>query len=317
MKGKGFMKNTYLYQILIIVLFLFVMLSSVSGVKFHPPWKTPPEGGVSFTVQGIDNVPDLHGDIHNPDLVVFFGGNQFMVLPEIMDAFRKAHPQYRKIFYETLPPGIIEKQIKSGSLVMGNLRISHKPDLFVAGKQRLEKMDKEKDLFETIRPYYRNRLAIMVYQGNPKGIRGLKDLGREDVRVSMPNPETEGIAEKAMNAYEKAAGKDLVKTIMETKVESGTTFITQIHHRQTPMRIMEQSSDAGPVWITEALFQQRIGNPIDMVKIPKDHNITATTAAGIFADAPHPEAANAFLRFLTGQEAAAIYREYGFEPLER
>jgi molybdate transport system substrate-binding protein len=31
--------------------------------------------GNKFTVPGIDIVPDLHGDIINPDLVVFFAGN--------------------------------------------------------------------------------------------------------------------------------------------------------------------------------------------------------------------------------------------------
>ncbi|MGB3223923.1 MAG: substrate-binding domain-containing protein [Desulforhopalus sp.] len=81
------------------------------------------------------------------------------------------------------------------------------------------------------------------------------------------------------------------------------------------MRIMERKSDAGPVWYTEAVFQQNIGNPIGMVEIPDEENVVSTTAAAILKEAPHPEAADDFLRFLSGEKAAVIYQEYGFMPL--
>jgi ABC-type molybdate transport system substrate-binding protein len=232
-----------------------------------------------------------------------------------MEAFRAKYPRYQNIFYETLPPGILEQQIETGSLVTGNLTISHRPDMFVAGEERLRRLDEKHGYFSEIRPYYRNRLAIMVREGNPKAIRSLEDLGREDVSVSMPNPETEGIARKAIEAFEKAGGDDLANWIMETKVRDGTTFVTQIHHRQTPMRIMEGSSDAGPVWRTEAMFQRRIGNPIEKIDIPEEHNVRSTTAAGVMKNALHKEAARRFLEFLTSEQSAAIDERHGFEPI--
>ena len=42
--------------------------------QYDPPWNDPIKAGVSFTVFGIDNVPDLYGDINDPQLVVFMGG---------------------------------------------------------------------------------------------------------------------------------------------------------------------------------------------------------------------------------------------------
>ena len=38
-----------------------------------------------------------------------------------------------------------------------------------------------------------NELQIMVAKDNPKKITSIKDLAREDVRTSMPNPINEGI----------------------------------------------------------------------------------------------------------------------------
>ncbi len=289
---------------------------TVQAAQIEPPWVKPPNQGINFTVPGIDNVPDLHGEIVNPDLVVFFAGNQFMVVPDLLTAFRKKYPQYQRIYVETLPPGILAKQMEEGALVIGNLRITSTPDIFTAGAGRIKDLQKTKGWFDQTAPYARNRLAIMVYQGNPDKINSLKDLGKPTVKVSMPNPAWEGIAKIIIQAYGKAGGKQLVEQIMETKVKDGTTFLTHIHHRQTPIRIMRHESQAGPVWYTEAHFQEMIGNPISLVQIPAKDNVVVTYVAARLKNAPHKQAAAAFLKFLTSQEGQAVYHKYGFLPIK-
>ena len=277
--------------------------------RFDPPWNTPPESKVMFTVPGVDNVPDLFGDINDPQLVVFFAGNQFMCIDDLMAAFKKAHPQYQRIFAETLPPGILAKQIMGGSITIGNMRITIKPDVYTAGKSRTDQMP---EYFTRTEPYAYNRLALMVRKGNPKNVRGLKDLGRPEVRVSMPNPEWEGIGKRIEEAYVKAGGEPLKTAIMDTKVKDSTTFLTQIHHRQTPMRILYNQSDAAPVWYSEAYYQKMIGHPTELVEIPESENINATYVAGQMKNAPHAQAAKDFMDFLVSPTAKAIYRKYGF-----
>ncbi len=283
--------------------------SGTSAHRFDPPWNTPPPAGTSFTVPGIDNVPDLYGDIVDPQLVVFMGGNQFMVLDDLLAAFRKEYPAHIRIFVETLPPGILAKQMATGSITIGNMRIDHQPDVYLAGKKRAEE---NRDRLVSIDRYARNKLAIMVQKGNPKKISGLKDLGRADVRVSMPNPAWEGIGGRIEEAYVKAGGTDLKNTIMEKKVANESTFLTQIHHRQTPMRVLYNQSDAGPVWYTEVAYQQMLGHPVDLVTIPDAENVYAEYVGGVVKKAPHPRAAADFMTFLKGTAAQAIYRKYGF-----
>jgi hypothetical protein len=276
---------------------------------FDPPWNTAPESNVMFTIPGIDNVPDLYGDINDPQLVIFFAGNQFMCIDDLLAAFKKTYPQYQRIFAETLPPGILAKQIDGGSITIGNMRITLRPDIYTAGKSRIVQMT---DLFSDTTAYAYNKLAIMVQKGNPKKIKGLKDLGRKDVKVSMPNPAWEGIAKRIEEAYVKAGGEALKNTIMQGKVKDSSTYLTQIHHRQTPMRILYHQSDAGTVWYSEAYYQQMIGHPIEMIAIPDKENVTATYMAGLMKNAPHPEAAKDFMHFLQSETAKAIYRKYGF-----
>lgn len=298
-----------LITVLTTVLIAGTTVAHAQDHRFDPPWNTPPESKVQFTVYGVDNVPDLFGDINDPQLVVFFAGNQFMCIDELIGTFKKTYPQYQRVFAETLPPGILAKQIVNGSIVIGNMRIDLKPDVYTAGKTKIDQMPQ---YFSRTELYAKNRLAIMVRKGNPKNVAGLKDLGRPDVRVSMPNPAWEGIGKRIEEAYQKAGGVELDQAIMQTKVKDSTTFLTQIHHRQTPMRILYNQSDAAPVWYTEAYYQKMINHPVDMVEVPENENIQAQYIAGLLKAAPHKQAAKDFMNFLISAKAKAIYKKYGF-----
>ena len=300
------MKSSLLTLLLVITMTTF---SNAQDHRFDPPWNTPPKSAVPFTVPGVDNVPDLFGDINDPDLVVFFGGNQFMVLDELIEAFKNAYPAYKKVFVESLPPGILAKQIEGGTMTIGNMRIDLKPDVYTAGKGRI---DQTPQWFSRTEVYGKNRLAIMVQKGNPKNIKGLADLARKDVRISMPNPEWEGIGKRIEEAYVKAGGEVLKKTIMETKVKDSTTYLTHIHHRQTPMRILYNQSDAAPVWFTEAFYQKMIGHPVEMIEIPAKENVEALSIAAMLKNAPHQQAAKDFMDFLMSAAGKAVYKKYGF-----
>jgi ABC-type molybdate transport system substrate-binding protein len=301
-----------LYRKLIFAVAGLIMVSSrvkAQDHRFDPPWNTPPQSEVMFTIPGVDNVPDLFGDINDPQLVVFFAGNQFMCIDDLLAAFKKEHPEYQRIFAETLPPGILAKQIIGGSITIGNMRITLKPDVYTAGKSRIDQMPR---YFTKTEIYAKNRLAIMVRKGNPKNVKGLNDLGRADVRVSMPNPEWEGIGKRIVEAYLKAGGETLKTAVMETKVKDSTTILTQIHHRQSPMRLLYNQSDAAPVWHSEAYYQQLINHPIELVEIPEKENIKAEYIAALMKSAPHPQAAKDFMNFLVSPAAKAIYKKYGF-----
>lgn len=302
------MKN-FLLSITIIISVTSFSEAFAQDYRFDPPWNKPWSEGLNFTIPGIDNVPDLYGDIVDPQLVVFFAGNQFMVVDDLLLAFKKQYPEYTRIFVETLPPGILAKQIKTGSVTIGNMRITHQPDVYTDGKQKIVELT---DMFSRIEPYAKNRLAIMVQKGNPKKVKGLADLGKKDVLVSMPNPEWESVGKKIEEAYVKVGGEQLRKQIMEEKVKDKSTYLTQIHHRQTPMRILYGQSEAGPVWFSEVYYQQMLKHPVEAVEIPEKENIEVIYTAGLMKNAPRPKAAKDFMDFLVSEKAKTIYKNYGF-----
>lgn len=299
------------------------LIASVTALAFAQrsvPWSDgesnpAADKGYVFQVQGIDNVPDLHGNPEHAQLVLFIAGNQFMVLPKLIAGFERQHPELRgRIFYETLPPGIMRKQMQHGGvLTLGNLTLQVHADVYQAGAKvlsaRLERRQVEQST-----PYATNDLEIMVAAGNPRHIESLLDLGRDDVRLSMPNPEWEGVANQISNSLHKAGGEALYQKVMVAKVKYGTTYLTQVHHRQTAIRILDGKSDAGVTWASEVRFQESIGNRIAGVKIPSNENTTAIYAAGVLSNATHRAAASAWVDYLTSPEAQTIYRSYGFGP---
>ena len=291
-----------------------------AAAQSSPPWSrgrnNPAEDkGYLFAVDDIDNVPDLHGNPADARLVLLIGGNQFMVLPDLVAGFERLHPELRgHVFYETLPPGILRRQIAAGgALTLGNLTLRVQPDVYEAGARVLAEMEKQKQVEPSV-AYATNQLEIMVHAGNPHHIRSLSDLGRDEIRLSMPNPEWEGVARQIGDSLRKNGGEELFRKVMDTKLKDGTTYLTHIHHRQTAMRILNGQSDAGVTWASEVQFQETIGNPITGIEIPARENTTAIYAAGVLLNAPHRAAARAWVAYLTSNEAQSIYRKHGFGP---
>ena len=310
--------NTYLK-----LLPLGLMLASAASgtAQTAPPWSKGANDpaarqGYVFHVPDVDNVPDLHGNPCDAKLVIFIGGNQFFVLPKLIAAFEQQHPELKgHIFYETLPPGILRRQIAAGNaLTLGNLTIQVKPDVYEAGLHAVRQMEKSGELVGVVE-YATNDLEIMVPKGNPKHIASLKDLARPGLKLSMPNPQWEGVANQIAASLRKSGGEALYQAVYQDKVKSGQTKLTEIHHRQTPMRIMSKQVDAGVTWGSEVRFQESIGNPIEGVAIPADQNTTAIYAGGVMKNAPHPAIAAQWFTFLKSAEAQSMYHQYGFRSL--
>ncbi|MBI5025984.1 MAG: substrate-binding domain-containing protein [Nitrospirae bacterium] len=273
-------------------------------------------GEIELTVPPVDNVLDLHGDPLRADLAIFLSGNQWMVMEELLAAFYQGYPEVKNIFYETIPPGILLQQIRHGAIRVGELVISVPPDIYTAGREEMESLLKDGFIKEYV-PYAKNHLAIMVPEGNPRGIIDWQDLGRPGVRVVMPNPEAEGVGRLILKAMEKTGGPELVETVMGEKVTNGETFLTRIHHRQTLLLLMDGKADAGPVWISEALYQKRIGSPLGYVTIPEAQNQSGTYFIAIVEKTvQHKVAAEAFLDFMKGRQAQDIYAGYGFSRVD-
>jgi ABC-type molybdate transport system substrate-binding protein len=258
------------------------------------------------------------GDSYTADLVMYLAGNQFMVMEELIGDFQSKHPDIKTVYVETIPPGqILKGQLLKQGEIEGQ-QTAMNPDLFASVNiNHLKKMKKEGKMSEHA-IYIHNKLELMVAEGTPKGNEGPKDLGRDDLVQSHPNPLTEGIFKfygsemlKDMGLFEKVTGGAECKSCWAVE---GKTWFTSRHHRETPDLIEKGEADVGIVWTTEVVHAQAQGRPLEGVAIPPPLNKQdkVNYAIGPLNTGRNQDNAAAFLEFLATDEAQGIYESYGF-----
>lgn len=326
---------SYIYRSLLGTLTSASLFSAIAGVSaqapaapappsasigVYPPWQGGRNNdvesrGLEFTVSDVDNLADFHGNPVQPKLALFVGGNYFFAMAPLVAAFESRYPEYKgQLYWETLPPGLLVKQIKAGgTITVGNMTWTEKPDVYLAGLAAVQTQIRAGVLTGSAVPYVTNTLTIMVPKGNPAHISSLADLGKPGVVLAMPNPEFEGVARQIKASLGKAGGDALATLVYQTKVADGTTLLTQIHHRQTPLWLMQGKVQAAVTWQSEAMFQEQSGRPIASVEIPEAQNTTAIYAGAMVTGAPHPDAARRWLDFIRSPEALQIFQRYGFK----
>jgi molybdate transport system substrate-binding protein len=317
--------------VLLAALLLCVTTASVSAQEsthkpqltkpeVYPPWQHGANNdaidrGLEFTVPEVDNLADFHGDISNPKLVLYVGGNYFFAMAPLVKEFEAEHPEYKgRLYWETIPPGLLVKQLKAnGVITSGNMTWTAKADVYLAGLSAVKNLIDQGLLDGPPTAYVTNTLTIMIAKGNPEHITGLKDLANPKLRLAMPNPEFEGVAVQIKESLQKAGGEALASAVYDAKVKDGSAVLTQIHHRQTPLFLMQGVIDAGVTWQSEAVFQEQAGHPISHVDIPTEVNATAVYGAAIVKGAEHRAGAEAWLSFIASPKAIAIFESYGFK----
>lgn len=286
-----------------------------------PPWQhglnnPAAHKGFEFTVPEVNDLPDFHGDPMTAKLNIFVAGNYYFAMGKLVRTFEKQHPGLDgRIYYETLPPGILLRQMAHGGTVtVGNMSWTVKPDVYAAGLKKIKAAIDKGILVAPAVPYATNDLTIMIPKSNPARIAGLVDLGKPGVTLAMPNPAWEGVSRQIEASLVKAGGKALEQTVYDTKVRNGQTILTHVHHRQTPLYLMQGLAEAGVTWKSEAIFQEQAGHPIGHVDIPAADNTTAIYGAAVVKGAAHPKAAGEWTVFLRSPAALAIFEQYGFKP---
>jgi molybdate transport system substrate-binding protein len=74
--------------------------------------------------------------------VLYVGGNYFFAMAPLVAAFEQQHSEFKgRIYWETLPPGVLEKQIEAGETVTsGNMTWTTKPDAYLAGLKKVQSL---------------------------------------------------------------------------------------------------------------------------------------------------------------------------------
>ena len=291
------------------------------------PW--PPEAAQyphntvrAFAAPGSNLVLDFHGDPATAGLAVFSDGNHHMALEASVRAFLTANPDVGDVFYTTTPPAPLVDALKGDGLVLGNLRISRKPDVFIGPGNILDGLVDAGFMTGHV-PFAESRgNVILVRKGNPKAINSVADLLSDEVTVACSNPVTEkasyAVYAEAASGLAQETGADHEALLAKLSTAGPRTMHSQvIHHREVPELIGAGYADAAVIYYHLALRYTRIFPDIfelvDMGSVLSNkrspNNPTTRYHIGLVADGG--QWGKHFIAFMQEDKAQQLYEEHG------
>lgn len=241
------------------------------------------------------------------EIIVFAAASMTETLNQVKDVYEKENNV--TITYNFDSSGTLKTQIQEGAdcdlfisasqKQMNQLDLSSDKEInkegldFVAGDTRLNLLE--------------NKVVLVVPEGNPKGIESFDDLAARlaegSILMAMGNSDVPvgQYTQKILNFY----GLD-----EEALAKSGViTYGSNV--KEVTTQVSEGSVDCGIVYCTDA-FSAGL-TVIDSAS--KDMCGQVIYPAAVLKTAKNPDAAKAFLDYLSGSEAMAIFEAVGFSPV--
>jgi accessory colonization factor AcfC len=273
--------------------------------------------GNQWNQAGSNICLDFHGDPLAAKLVVFSDGNHHMALQACCKAFLKSNPTVNDIFYATTPPKVILDSVLRGGVLLGNLHLNVQPHVFISPENILDKLVAQKQITSHQAFARSSGNVLLVKKGNPKGIKGIADLLRDDVRLTISNPITETASYEVykQTLLDVALEKELDVSAFSHLIDKDSTravFGESIHHREVPQTIYEGNADVAIVYYHLALRYSRIfPDDFEIVKIESKTNVYTDYHIGLMNDSG--KWGENFLDFMFSDEALELYKEHGLQ----
>lgn len=279
----------------------------------------PGPGLARFAQSGSNVCLDFHGDPRTARLSVFSDGNHHMALADALTLFRQQHDSVGEIFYVTTPPRVIVEALRLGGIVVGNLVISCRPDVFIGPGPVMEGLHRD-GLVGEHAPFCANRgCVLLVRKGNPAGIEGVADLARPDVRLFLSNPVREKVSHDIyVDALNRAAARNGVDAgFLRAPGAAGSVVHGEsIHHREAPQCVADGRADAAVVFRHLALRYVRVFPEVfEMRPLDGDAGPSASAPTHIGLVGSGGIWGRRLVEFMRGSAVAAIYSHHGLAPV--
>lgn len=201
----------------------------------------------------------------------------------------------------------VQIQYGGSGTLLSAIEVAQRGDLFVAADESYTRLGREKGLVAEVLPVAQLKPVLAVTAGNPKDLQSILDLMREDVRVSLANPEAASIGKVTQQLLTAAGAWEAVKAAVTTR----GVFKPTVNDVANDIKI--GAVDAGIVW--DATVQQYAG--IERIVIDPQGTYTQTATIGVLTASAHPTDALRFARYLTASDRGLpVFADQGFPAVE-
>ncbi|HOX37568.1 MAG TPA: molybdate ABC transporter substrate-binding protein [Candidatus Brocadiia bacterium] len=164
---------------------------------------------------------------------------------------------------------------------------------------------------------------IGVQKGNPKGIKGLKDLGNEGVKVVLTDPQYSTVGHINAVMFRKAGAADAIEKNVITRTKGGgeaanavgigaadacIAWDAVLFLRSDKLEILDIEPQFRPDPVVDAVTSATFG-PIDMSR--------AKVTIDTLKCSTQPEKAKAFAEYVASPNGAEVFARFGFTVLAK
>ena len=299
------MKHTKLLALLLagVLAVSLTACGSTGGSSSSVPESSAPESSAPSSAASTPDEQEPEGEI-----IVFAAASMTETLNEIKTIYEAAHPGVT-ITYNFDSSGTLKTQIEEGADC----------DLFIsAGQTQMNQLDIEADPSvntdgldfvdsATRLNLLENKVTLCVPDDNPKGIESFDDLAEAfqagDVLFCMGNSDVPvGQYTQKILAY---YGLDETALANEGLITYGSNV------KEVTTQVKEGSVDCGVIYCTDAFSAE-----LKVVDSATEEMCGQVIyPAAVLKNAPNHDAAQAFLDYLTTDEAMAVFETVGFSPV--
>ena len=210
----------------------------------------------------------------------------------LTDAFAEVEAEF-----ESANPGVDVVLNLAGSSALREQILEGAPaDVFAsANTSNMDQLAEAGEVARESQIFVRNLLQIAVPSGNPAGVTGLEDFGRDELLIGLC-AEDVPCGDFAREALANAG----VTPAIDTNEPDVRALLTKVEAGEL---------DAGITYVTDVAPTD---GAVDGVDIPEDVNVVADYPIAVLANAPNPDAASAFVDFVLSDEGQAILTKFGF-----
>lgn len=244
------------------------------------------------------------------ELIVFAAASMKETLTEIAEAYRSVAPNVTLV-YNFDSSGTLKTQIQEGADCDLFISASPKQMNQLDGSLR-DNTDKNPDGLDFLLPDTRcdlleNKVTLAVPEGNPKGVSSFDDLAEKlaagDVLLAMGNSDVPvGQYTQKILAYYGLSEDALADRHVLTYGSNVKEVVTQV---------AEAAADCGVIYATDA-FSAGL-QVVDEASAEQCGQVIYPAA--VLNITRHEAQARAFLDYLKGAEASAVFANVGFTPL--
>jgi molybdate transport system substrate-binding protein len=270
-------------SLLVVLLALFGLVAAACGSDDSSSSSTT--SAVATTASSAATTTTTTTPPVTGNITVFAAASLTAAFNDIGAAFAKANPQAKATFSYDASSALVAQIIQGAPAdVFASADTANMDKLTTPGLNAAPPV-----IFAT------NLLGIIVPKGNPKGITGVADLAKPDLKVVLC---ADGVP---CGTYAKQILASANVTVTPVSLEQNVKGVVT--------KVTAGEADAGIVYVTDITAA---GGAAQAITIPTNINVVAKYPAAVVEATKSLATSTAFVTYLTSTDAQAILAKYGF-----